>query len=212
MAVHEPIPAGKTERLSNWGWPAEFQSWTWPGNEGKMMQVSVYSDCQEVRLELNGKIIGKKTVSDKTKLTAKFDVPYSAGELKAIGITDGKEVANKVFKTAGKPASLRLIADRNQILANRNDLAYITVEVVDNSGNLIPDAVIKVDLAVTGDGELAASGNAAPNDMESFRNAKCKTYNGRCMAIIRPFTRAGVIKVSAEAQGLPQSTVELVSK
>ena len=212
MAVHEPIPAGKKERLSNWGWPAEFQSWTWPGNEGKMMQVSVYSDCQEVRLELNGKIIGKKPVSEKTKLTAKFDVPYSAGELKAIGITDGKEVATRVFKTSGKPAALRLIADRNQILADRNDLAYVTVEVMDNSGNLIPNAAIKVSLAVTGDGELVASGNAAPNDMESFRNAKCKTYNGRCMAIIRPFSRAGSIKLSAEAEGLPESNVKIDTK
>jgi beta-galactosidase len=212
MAVHEPIPAGKTERFSNWGWPAEFQSWTWPGNEGKILQVSVYSDCQEVRLELNGKIIGKKQVSEKTKMTAKFDVPYSAGELKAIGITNGKEVANKIFKTAGKPASLRLVADRNPILANRNDLAYITIEVMDNTGNLIPDARIKVDLAVTGDGEMLASGNAAPNDMESFHNVRCRTYNGRCMAIIRPFTKTGNIKLTAKADGLSQSTVEIETK
>jgi beta-galactosidase len=212
MAVHEPVPAGKTERLSNWGWPAEFQSWTWPGNEGKILQVSVYSDCQEVRLELNGKVIGQKPVSDKTRLTAKFDVLYSPGELKAIGINDGKEISTKIFRTAGKPASLRLIADRNPILADRNDLAFVTVEVVDNSGSLIPDAAIKVNLAVAGVGELVASGNASPNDMESFRNAKCKTYNGRCMAIIRPYTKAGIIKLSAEADGLPQSTVEIETK
>ena len=107
---------------------------------------------------------------------------------------------------------MRLVADRNHILANRNDLAYITVEVVDNAGNFIPDAGIKVHLAVTGDGEMLASGNAAPNDMESFHNIICKTYNGRCMAIIRPFTKAGSIKVSAEAEGLPQSSVEIEAK
>jgi beta-galactosidase len=83
---------------------------------------------------------------------------------------------------------------------------------MDNAGNLIPDAAIKVNLNVAGDGELVASGNAAPNDMESFRNVKCKTYNGRCMAIIRPFTRAGIIKVSAEAEDLPKSTVEIETK
>ena len=106
MAVHEPMPEGKKEDISYWGWPAEYQSWTWPGEEGKKMQVSVYSRCQEVRLELNGKVIGQKPTSDKTKAYSKFEVPYSSGELKAIGLTDGKEVATKIFKTAGKPSHL----------------------------------------------------------------------------------------------------------
>ena len=165
MAVHGVIPVGKKEGISMWGWPDEYQSWTWPGNEGKTMQVSVYSDCQEVRLELNGKVIGQKPVSDKTKLTAKFDVPYAAGELKATGVTDGKEVATKVFRTTGKPASIRMIADRSTISANRNDLAYVTVEITDDAGNLVPNADVKVNLSVTGDGELFASGNAATNEM-----------------------------------------------
>lgn len=212
MAVHAPVPAGKKEGISMWSWPDEYQSWTWPGNEGKMMQVSIYSDCQEVRLELNGKLIGQKPVSDKTKLTAKFDVPYAAGELKATGITDGNEVAAKVFKTAGKPASIRMIADRNPITANRNDLAYVTVEIVDDAGNLVPNADVKINLSVSGDGELIASGNAAPNEMESFRNPKCKTYNGRCLAIIRPFTKAGSIKLNVTSEGLPQVMLEILTK
>jgi len=212
MAVHGIVPAGKKEGISMWGWPDEYQSWTWTGNEGKTMQVSVYSDCQEVRLELNGKVIGQKPVSDKTKLTAKFDVPYAAGELKATGITDGKEVATKVFKTTGKPSSIRMIADRSTISANRNDLAYVTVEVVDGAGNLVPNADVKINLSVSGDGELIASGNAAPNDMESFRNPKCLTFNGRCLAIIRPFAKAGAIKLNAEAEGLPAATIDIATK
>lgn len=212
MAVHGIVPAGKKEGISMWGWPEEYQSWTWPGNEGKTMQVSVYSDCQEVKLELNGKLIGQKPVSDKTRLTAKFDVPYAAGELKATGISDGKEVATKIFKTTGKPASIRMIADRKTFSANRNDLAYITVEIVDDAGNVVPNANVKVSLSATGDGELIASGNAAPDDMESFRNPVCKTFNGRCLAIIRPFTKAGSITLSAESAGLPNSTVEVFTK
>lgn len=212
MAVHGIVPAGKKEGISLWGWPDEYQSWTWPGNEGKIMQVSVYSDCQEVRLELNGKMIGQKPVSDKTRLTVKFDVPYTAGTLKATGITDGKEVATKVFKTSGKPASIHLVADRNTITANRNDLAYVTVEIVDDAGNLVPNSVAKVRLSVSGDGELIASGNAAPDDMESFRNPVCKTYNGRCLAIIRPFAKAGTISLTAESEGLPQAVISVETK
>jgi hypothetical protein len=70
------------ERVSGWGWPDETQSWNWHGQEGKPLQVAVYSRCDSVRLELNRKMIGEKSVSSATKLTAKFDVPYQPGELR----------------------------------------------------------------------------------------------------------------------------------
>ena len=212
MAVHAPLPAGKKEEISMWGWPDEYQSWTWPGAGGDTLQVSVYSRCQEVRLELNGKVIGQKQTSDETRLTAKFNVPYSAGELKAIGIINGKEVATKVFKTAGKPSHLILSADRTHINADRNDLSYISVEVRDKDENLIPNTDITVKFTVSGGGELLASGNAAPDDMPSFRKPECKTFNGRCLAIIRPYAKAGSIKVNAEAAGLPNTMIEILTR
>ncbi len=211
MAVHAPFPKGKKEYISYWGWPDEYQSWTWPGEEGKTLQVSVYSRCQEVRLELNGKVIGQKSVSEETKLTARFEVPYSPGELKVVGITDGKEVATRIFNTAGEPSTLVLIPDRKQINADRNDLSYVSVEVRDKDGNLIPNSSLKVKLTVTGEGELLASGNAAPDDMQSFRNPECKVFNGRCLAIIRPFIKAGTIKLTAEAEGLPDAMIEITT-
>jgi beta-galactosidase len=212
MAVHAPLPAGKKEEISMWGWPAEYQSWTWPGEEGDTLQVSVYSHCQEVRLELNGKVIRQKQTSDETSLTAKFTVPYSPGELKAIGIINGKEVATKVFKTAGKPSHLILTSDRTHINADRNDLAYVSVEVRDKDENLIPDTDISVKFTVSGAGELLASGNAAPDDMHSFRKPECRTFNGKCLAIIRPYSKAGSIKVNAEAAGLPNTTIEILTR
>ena len=212
MAVHAPLPAGEKESISMWGWPAEYQSWTWPGEEGDTLQVSVYSRCQEVRLELNGKVIGQKQTSDETRLTAKFTVLYSPGELKAIGIINGKEVATKLFKTAGKPSHLILTADRTHINADRNDLAYVSVEVRDKDENLIPNTGITVKFKVSGGGELLASGNAAPDDMKSFRKPECRTFNGKCLAIIRPYAKAGSIKVNAEAAGLPDAMIEILTR
>ena len=104
MLVHSPIPEGDKEWISRWGWPEEWKSWNWPGNEGKTMQVSVYSNYEEIRLELNGKEIGTKKVSDETKLTARFELEYQPGELVAIGFKDGKEVERQSLKTTGKPA------------------------------------------------------------------------------------------------------------
>ncbi len=209
MMVHMPLPDGVYENVSGWGWPDETQSWTWPGQEGKSLQVAVYSRCDSVRLELNGKVIGEKPVSAATKLTAKFDVPYQPGELCAIALIGRKEVAKTTLKTAGESVGIRLTADRPTIRADRNDLSYVTVEVVDAKGNRVPNATIPVRFTLSGAGELAATGSAAPNDASSFHVPLRTTYEGRCLAILRPTGAAGKIQLKAEADGLKPATIAI---
>jgi len=207
MAVHSPIPPGLSEKVSGWGWPDESQSWTWPEQEGKPLQVSVYSRCETVRLELNGRVIGEKPVSVETRLIAKFDVPYAPGELCAFGLNNGTVVAKTTLKTSGPPKKLRLTADRMKINADRNDLSFVTVEVVDAEGQRVPNAEIPVHFYVTGVGELAAQASCAPNNPESFQAPVCKTFQGRCLAILRPTGGAGDIKLRAEANALDPETI-----
>ena len=204
MMVHEPISDGMKETYSYWGWPNEYQSWNWTGSEGEMMDVRVFSKCQAVRIELNGKIIGEKPVGDNTNLIATFKVPYEQGVLKAIALNNGIEVASKELRTTGAPAKIKLTADRSEIKTDRNDLSYVKVEITDAQGNVIPDANIPVTFIVSGVGEIAGSGNACPTDMESFNNSICKTYHGQALVIIRPLkdVKAGTITLKAEANGL----------
>jgi beta-galactosidase len=202
MMVHAPIPDGQRERVSAWGWPDEAQSWNWSGQEGKPLQVAVYSRCESVRLELNGQVIGEKPVSAATKLTAKFDVPYAPGELKAIGLINGQVVAQTTLKTSGAPKRVKFVADRANIRADRNDLSYVTVEVVDANGQRVPNAEVMVRFSVSGAGELAAQGSGTPNDPASFRAPIRKTFQGRCLAILRPLGSPGVIQLRAEADDL----------
>jgi beta-galactosidase len=212
MAVHAPIPEGQRERVSGWGWPDEAQSWNWSGQEGKPLQVAVYSRCESVRLELNGQVIGEKPVSAATKLTAKFDVPYAPGELKAIGLIQGKAVAEKILNTSGVPKQVKLIADRNNLRADRNDLSYVTVEIVDADGRRIPNADIPVRFSVTGAGELAAQGNGSPNTPASFRAPLRRTFEGRCLVILRPNGVPGSIQLKAEAEGLEASQITVTTR
>jgi beta-galactosidase len=207
MAVHTPMPDGVHENVSGWGWPDETRSWTWPGKEGKPLQVAVYSRCESVRFELNRKVIGEKPVSAATKLTAKFDVPYQPGELRAVGLIGGKQVASAVLRTAGEPKEIRLTADRSGIRADRNDLSYVTVEIVDQCGTVVPTSAIPVRFTVSGAGELAATGSAAPNDASSFRRPVRKTCEGRCLAILRPQGGPGQITLKAETDGLKAATI-----
>jgi beta-galactosidase len=212
MAVHAPIPAGLVEKPSLWGWPDERQSWTWPGEEGKALRVSVYSRCQSVRLELNGEKIGEKQLSADSKWTAVFDVPYAPGILRASGRVDGRETVSRSLRTAGPGHRIRLTPDRNIIRADRNDLSYVKVEIADESGTLVPNADTVVRFSVLGNGELAAVGNANPKEMRSFRKPECATFQGRCLAILRPQGAAATITLSAEARGLDPALVVIETR
>ena len=214
MLVHAPIPEGMKETVSYWGWPDELPSWNWSGNEGKLMDVRVFTKCQSIRLELNGKIIGEQAIDTRTGITATFKVPYEAGVLKAIALDNGIEVASKELKTTGPPARIKLTADRSTIKANRNDLSYVKVEITDAQGNSIPDAAIPVTFSVLGVGEIAGSGNACPTDMESFNSPICKTYHGQALAILRPLKnkKAGTITLKATANGLEAGAIDITLK
>jgi len=209
--VHRPIPAGQRESVSGWGWPDELASWTWPGQENQTMKVAVYSQCDTVRLELNGKSIATNQING-GRLTARFEVPYAAGELKAVGLKNGKIVATKILRTVGPAKKIRLTVDRATIRADRNDLAYVTVEITDAAGNVLPDATNLVQFKLTGPGELAAVGSGAPNVMESFRQPQHTAWHGRALAILRPLGPTGKLTLHAEAGDLSAGEVTVRSR
>ena len=202
MAVHEPKAEGVEEVVSWWGWPKQVRSWNWAGHEGEPLTVSIYTRADTVRLELDGEVIGEQSVSQSDKLTATFDTPYEPGELRAVAWADGLIVGETALSTTGAPAALRLNVDRCEIADSRDDLAYVTVEVVDESGARVPDAVAQVRFCVEGPGELAAQASGAPNRPASFRLPECATFRGRCLAILRPTGGVGEIVLRAESEGL----------
>jgi len=207
MAIERPIPAGYKQHVSLWGWRDELRSWTWPGREGAPLKVRVYSRADEVRLYLNGKPAGTAQLTEKDQLTAAFDVPYEAGELKAVALNHGQEVGSISFATAGAPARLVLTPDRRQIRASRDDLSYVMVTLVDAEGRAVPDASLPVQFTVSGAGELAAVGNGNPKDASSFRQPRRRLFHGACLAVLRPSGQAGEITLRAEAPGLDAASI-----
>jgi beta-galactosidase len=209
MAVQRPVPERWTEHISMWGWSDELRSWTWPGLEGRPMQVRVYTRGDQVKLLLNGKEVGSKDLTQKDALRAEFTVPYSAGELKAVAYEGGREIGSITFTTTGKPHKLVLTPDRPKLKSSRDDLSYVMVQVVDEAGRLVPDAVVPVSFAVTGAGEIAAVGNANPKDVASFRQPRRDTFHGTGAVVARPTGKTGTIEVRAESPGLESTAVQL---
>jgi beta-galactosidase len=211
MAVHLPVPDGLKEIISMWGWRDELQSWTWPGSEGKLMEVRVFSRSSLVRLKLNDNIVGEQPIAD-SSITAVFKVPYAPGVLKAINIKDGIETDSVVFSTAGSPKYIRLKADRKVINGNKDDLSYIMVDIVDDKGQIDPTCDKKISFSVNGAGDIAAVGNANPTDLSSFKQDHKNAFRGRCLVIIRPKGAPGKIILKAKAEGLKEGSINIIAK
>ena len=79
--------------------------------------------------------------------------------------------------------------------------------MLDQAGELVPDAVVPVSFSISGAAELAAAGSANPKDVQSFRQLRPKTFHGRCLAIVRPKGAAGPATVRAQADGLPPASI-----
>lgn len=212
MLVHTPIPAGSKETVSQWGWPDEFPYYNFPGSEGKLLTVNVYTRYSEVRLELNGKVIAQKKVAA-DNLTASFEVEYQPGTLKAVALDEsGKVVDSFQLSTPSKGYAIRLTPDRRVIKNSRNDLSYVSVEVVDEKGQLVTDANLNVRFDISGEGEIKALASADPKDMQSFQKPEHRVFRGKCLVVLRTKGKAGNINLKASADGLRSGQTTVVIK
>ncbi len=196
VVVHPP---GERPAVTHWGWPDVRPSWTWPGLEGEIVQVDVYSACDMVELFVDEVSFGTTPVE---RNVASFDVPYRPGSLRAIGTRDGQPVAERTLATAGEPAAIRLTPDRDQLRRDGDDLSFVTVEIVDAAGSLQPNAEHTVSFTVDGVGAIAAVGNGDPCSTERYTGARRSAYRGRCLVVLRSRSTRGEIRLRAEADGL----------
>ncbi len=207
--VRLPEPEGKKIIATMWATYPTLPSWTWPDQEGKELQVEVYSGTERVRLYLNDKLIGEKPTGREQEFKAVFSVPYAPGTLKAVGLRGDHAVAESVLKTAGRAASLRLMADRTVLDADGEDLAFITVAAVDANGRPDLHATSDVQFEVSGPGVIAAVGNGDAQDPDSYHGDRRKLYQGRALVVIRTSRQTGPIKLTAESSGLGNGSLTL---
>ncbi|WP_329251555.1 glycoside hydrolase family 2 TIM barrel-domain containing protein [Streptomyces canus] len=135
------------------------------------------------------------------KLHLTWKVPYAPGELKAVARRNGKVVATDVLRTAGKPHAVRLTADRTSLAADGRSLAFVTADVVDSRGVVVPDAEHLITFAVRG-GSLAGLDNGREESAERYQATTRTAFHGKALAIVRSGTEPGVLKVTASAEGL----------
>jgi beta-galactosidase len=187
--------------------------WTWPGREGEVTPVHLFTSGDEAELFVNGKSMGRRKKA-LFEYRVRWDyVTWEPGELKAVAYRDGKEWATSSLRTTGAPAQLAMTPDRARIRADGLDLSFITVRVADRDGLTVPRASERIKFTVTGPGAIVATDNGDPTSFESFQSPERAAFNGLCLVVVKGKPKqSGEIVVRAESPSLQSASVTLKSR
>jgi beta-galactosidase len=187
--------------------------WTWPGREGELTPVHVYTSGDEAELFLNGQSLGKKQRMENIHRLRWDDVKYAPGELKVVAYKDGKKWVEDVMSTAGAAAKLELYVNRKVFRADGQDIVFVTAKVVDGQGRVVPRANPKIEFAINGPGRIVATDNGDATNRESLLAQECRAYNGLALAIVGAETaKKGSMLLEAKAEGLAPAKIEIKSE
>ena len=187
-----------------------FPHWNW--EEGETVDIwAYYNNADEVELFLNEKSLGAKSKNDSI-FHVMWRIPFTKGTLKAVSRKDGKDVQTRIVNTAGEPAQIVLTADRDIINADRTDLSFITVEIKDNEGNLVPRANNLLRFSVEGEGFIAGTDNGDQNEPTSLKKPERKAFYGKAMAVVQNNGKKGTLRLTVSSDELPDASINIEVK
>ncbi len=206
-----PLNHAKEEPSTGaWQFTNAIDSWSWAGYEGTKATIEVYADAAAVRLTLNGKKIGTKTVM---KYKAMFKLPYQPGTLTAEALDEnGQVISSHSLATAGEETVLTAIPEKTVLRGGSQELCYLPIEFTDKEGNLKPYIEQQVNIEVVGTVNLAGFGSALCKTNEAFHENYHDSYRGRCLAVLRAGDTSGKGTVTLKSAGVKPVTIEVEVK
>jgi beta-galactosidase len=189
-----------------------FPHWNLKGMEGKKVTIYGYTNGDEVELFQDGKSLGKQKNDVEGVEHQSWDVVYTPGEIKAVSYKNGKVIAEKIVRTAGAPAKIKVETRRTKMKANGQDLIYVECSILDKDGNEVPTANNLLKFNVEGAASIAGVGNGDNMGLESFKANQRSAFNGKCLVILQSTRTPGEIKCTINAKGLESTVINLSSK
>ena len=199
--------------------------WTWPGREGEVTPVYCYTNYPTAELFVNGKSqgrISKNTHTTERNIDAHHtelldhyrlrwnDVKYEPGELKVVVYDErGRAKGQEIVRTAGRPHHIECVADRKKLLSDGQDMAFVTLRIVDADGNLCPDADNRITVQVSGAGSFKGICNGDATSHEVFTQPTMKAFHGMlCVGLLSANT-PGTLFLKVSGEGIGEKTVNL---
>jgi len=184
--------------------------WNWTGREGQPIRMVTYSNGERVELFLDGKSLGEQTVPEDHMI--EWSVPYQPGILLALARQGEEIVAQTEVPTSGKPGGIRLRSEPTTLRADLEDMAVVTVEIIDSEGRFVPTADIPTKFNLKGPGLIIGTGNGNPTSHEPDKASQRTTFNGLAQVLIQTTGAAGDIVLTASAEGLSSAEVKITAQ
>lgn len=138
------------------------------------------------------------------------DAVYEPGEIKVVAYDENDNAVDEASRhTAGKAHHIVLTPNRTTIDADGNDLVYVTVQVSDKDGNIVPDDTRMVTFKVSGAAEFLATANGDPTCLLSFDEPRMKLFSGAATAILRASETPGIATLTVSAPGVKPETLTI---
>lgn len=189
--------------------------WNWKGREGEVTPVYVYTDSPRAELFVNGKSQGFRTKrvggTDMERYRLMWDsVVYEPGELRVVSYdANGNPSGEATVRTAGEPHHLVLTSNRHEIAADGEDLAYVTVQMADADGNIVPTDSRAVSFSVKGAGKFRATANGDPTSLRPFHLPEMDLFSGAATVIVQAGCNPGVLTLTVTADGVKPATTNI---
>ena len=186
----------------------------WDFIPGQEIDVLIYSNARDVELFLNGKSIGSHVMELETSqdMRAHFKVPFEPGVLRVVGhFADGSE-CSEVLHTPSDPAAVVLTSDKETLLADGRDIAFVEISTVDVNGIPVGNARNRIRVEVSGAGRLVGLDNGDSTDYDSYKGDNRRLFSGKLLAMIESTLEPGEITVRAYSEGLENAELQLVSE
>lgn len=186
----------------------------WDFIPGQEIDVLIYSNARDVELFLNGKSIGSHVMELETSqdMRAHFKVPFEPGVLRVVGhFADGSE-CSEVLHTPSDPAAVVLTSDKETLLADGRDIAFVEISTVDVNGIPVGNARNRIRVEVSGAGRLVGLDNGDSTDYDSYKGDNRRLFSGKLLAMVESTLEPGEITVRAYSEGLETAELRLCSE
>lgn len=177
----------------------------WNYEDGEMIRVVAYTNCEEAELFLNGVQIGARKPYDETNGVIYWDVPYRGGKLTVKGYNDGNEAADYSIQSSKRPFAIKAKADKTKGL-KPGDVIHVEISIVDEDEVSVVLADNLVKLSISGPAKLLGLESGEGNAADNFRDNKQRCMNGRLLGYLK-MTGTGEVRIKAESALLKKSEI-----
>lgn len=172
----------------------------WNRQDNESCTVTVFSNCEEVALYVNDRLVDTKQVSERYE--AVFKLPFEAGELTAAALKKKKKVAYDTKITAGEPVALKLVPEKTELKADGSSTLSLTVKAVDSRGNVTPTGSFLFTAQTPDEVELLCCDNADPYCSTFPERETSQIYRGYGKIVIRSKTITGTVQIGVSCPEL----------